>query len=153
MFVATAGLGVESLVESFRIQGEEYQALLISMIADRLAEAFSEYLEDRLSSSWWKLGDATVIRPAIGYPSAPDHIQKKQVFSLLEATERIGVELTEGFAMKPAASVCGFYFAGEGSSYFSLGAIGKDQLSEYAGKTGRTVEELEQTMRIDAEQG
>lgn len=149
MFVATAGIGVDTMVSSFRQKGDDYHALLLSMLADRLAEAFSGYLEKRLATSWWKTGDAHVIRPAVGYPSAPDHMQKSLVFSLLEATETIGVELTEGFGMRPAASVCGFYFVGEGCEYFSLGPIGEDQLAEYVERGGRTREMVERTMSVE----
>ena len=148
MFVATAGLGVDELVQSYRNQGDDYHALLLSMLSDRLAEAFSEYLERRLASEWWQLGNTPVIRPAVGYPSAPDHHQKRDVFYLLEATERIGVELTEGYAMKPASSVCGFYFAGKGCSYFSLGPIGEDQMVSYIQKSGRNRDAVERSMRI-----
>jgi 5-methyltetrahydrofolate--homocysteine methyltransferase len=149
MFVATAGIGIEAMVEKFTNEGDEYRALLLTMVADRLAEAFSGYLERQLSFGWWNTKGVHTIRPAIGYPSAPDHSQKAMVFSLLETTPRIGVELTEGYAMRPASTVCGFYFAGEDCDYFTLGTIGIDQMEAYVRNSGRSIEDVERTMRVD----
>ncbi len=97
---------------------------------------------------WWGYGKMRSIRPAVGYPSAPDHVQKATIFSILDAKRRIGVDLTSGYAMDPPASVCGFYFVGEGCSYFSLGPLGTDQLADYADWRHIPVAELERTMQI-----
>ncbi len=146
MFVASAGLGVDTVISQYRESGDDYRALLVGMLADRLAESLSGYLESMLSDTWWEHRGTPSIRPAIGYPSVPDHEQKRQIFSLLGAEERIGVELTEGLSMRPAASVCGFYFVGAGCDYFSLGPIGTDQLECYAHYKQVSSENLEKTM-------
>ncbi len=124
MFVATAGLEIQGYIEELRSAGDDYKALLLAMVSDRLAEAFSAYLEKQIEEQWW---GAPVIRPAIGYPSAPDHAQKGQVFELLKARETIGVALSDNYAMIPTASVCGLYFVGEGLSYFDIKRVGEDQ--------------------------
>ena len=154
MFVATAGLGVTARVDQYRAVGDEYQALLLAMISDRVAEALSEYLHKKLATTWWNYGTIPSIRPAVGYPSAPDHSQKEVIFHLLEAPLRTGVTLTSGFSMVPVASTCGFYFAGEGCSYFNLGPLGLDQLQSYAHWRNVDIAELEITMatRITEEQ-
>lgn len=149
MFVATAGIGIEQLVGQLCEQEGEYEALLATFLADRLVEALSAYVHDLLKTQWWAFGAVPSIRPAIGYPSAPDHRQKETLFSLLDATRRTGVELTGSYAMKPAASVCGFYFVGEGCRYFSLGKLGRDQLARYAKEEGIALDALRQVMRID----
>ena len=136
LFVATAGIGIAPLVQELKTSGDEYSSLLVAMLADRLAEALSGYLHAKMAGTWWGYGDTLSIRPAPGYPSAPDHAQKLKIFNLLQATERIGVVLTDHYAMDPAASVCGYYFVGEGCRYFSVGSIGQDQLSAYARVTG-----------------
>lgn len=148
VFVATAGYGIDRLADRYRKNGEEYDALLLAMVTDRLTEALSAYLNDMLSTRWWVFGATPSIRPAIGFPSAPDHAQKGTVFSLLNATGRIGVALTETYAMTPTASVCGFYFVGEGCRYFSLGELGNDQLRQYAAWRGIDMKDLEGTMRL-----
>jgi 5-methyltetrahydrofolate--homocysteine methyltransferase len=136
LFVATAGKGVASLALSLKNSGDEYGSLLVALLADRLAEALSGYLHSKMASTWWGYGDTPSIRPAPGYPSAPDHAEKRKIFKLLQASDCTGVMLTDSFAMDPAASVCGYYFVGEGCRYFSVGTIGHDQLSAYAGATG-----------------
>lgn len=120
LFVATAGLNLTQLVEENRRADNHYQALMVALLADRLAEAFSEYLERYLKNNLWCFGDLSVIRPAVGFPMAPEHAQKKEIFALLEAQQRIGVTLTETYAMQPVSSVCGFIFVGKGVHYFSL---------------------------------
>jgi 5-methyltetrahydrofolate--homocysteine methyltransferase len=148
LFVATSGSEVARQVERYREQGEEYLALLLQTLADRMVEALSEYLQEESKRRWWAFGEVMSIRPAIGYPSAPDHVQKSTIFSLLRATEHIGVRLTEGYAMDPVSSVCGFHFAGEGVSYFSPGALGKDQLADYAAWRGIGTEQLADTLSM-----
>lgn len=146
MFVATAGIGIESKVDQYREAGDEYRALLLAMVCDCLAEAFSAYLHKKLATKWWGYGTIPSIRPAVGYPSAPDHQQKEIIFKLLEATKRVGVKLTSSYAMLPTASVSGFYFVGEGCSYFNLGPLGRDQSEQYARWRGLSVTELESTV-------
>ncbi|PKL14326.1 MAG: methionine synthase [Spirochaetae bacterium HGW-Spirochaetae-8] len=148
LFAATAGIGVAPLVRELKNSGDEYGSLLVAMLADRLAEALSGYLHAKMASDWWGYGDTPSIRPAPGYPSAPDHAEKQKIFTLLQATERTGMVLTDHYAMDPAASVCGYYFVGEGCRYFSVGAIGQDQLSAYAQATGRETSELSDALVI-----
>jgi len=148
MFVATAGRGVDAIIEGHRRAHDDYTALLVQMIADRLAEAFSEYLEEQIATVWWNIGDRQIIRPAIGYPSAPDHAQKRLVFSLLDPEQRIGVRLTEGLSMHPASSVSGLYFVGKGCNYFSLGPVGTEQMKAYAKLKQVSLQSLERTMQV-----
>lgn len=148
MFVATSGLGIDTIIDRHRKRHDDYTALLVQMISDRLAEAFSEYLEEQTAEFLWEIGKNRIIRPAIGYPSAPDHEQKRVVFSLLDAERRIKVKLTEGLSMQPSASVCGLYFVGKGCDYFSIGAIGMDQLNDYARIRNVSPESLERTMQV-----
>lgn len=124
MFVATAGLKVKEYIEQLRLEGDDYKGLLLAMVCDRLAEALSAYLGRQVEEKWWA---GPSIRPAIGFPVAPDHAQKREVFNLLGATEAIGVVLSDNYAMMPTASVCGFYFVGEGLSYFDIKGVGEDQ--------------------------
>ena len=141
LFVASAGKGINVLSGKFHEDDDEYRALLVSMLADRLAEALSEYLHQRLNTEWWKTGQ-TIIRPANGYPSAPDHSEKETIFNLLEAEKHLGVRLTESFAMDPVSSVCGYYFADKDAHYFSLGTISDEQFDEYAERKDKDIEEL-----------
>ncbi len=132
LFVVTAGIGLTSVVEELRDEGDGYRAILLQMVADRLAEACAEATNSRIES-WWGLSGSGLgtIRPA------PDiqHgliIRRNVRYSVLDATAKIGVELTDRFAMSPAASVCGSVMAGKDLRYFSVGAIGADQMSVYA---------------------
>ncbi len=146
LFVVSAGMGIAVLADELRSNGDDYHSLLVTMLADRLAEALSEYLHERMSKEWWQYGDISSIRPAPGYPSAPDHAEKQKIFSVLNATKQTGIMLTDHFAMEPAASICGYYFVGEGIRYFSLGPIGHDQLEYYAQEKGVSSETLEKTL-------
>lgn len=148
LFAATAGLGVARFAENLRKEGEEYHALLVTMLADRLVEAFSGYLQARMADTWWGFGETASIRPAPGYPSAPDHSEKKKIFSILEATRHTGMVLSESFAMDPAASVCGFLFVGEDVRYFSLGKLGRDQLESYAQRKNLPFDSLESILAL-----
>ena len=117
-------------------------------LADRLAEAFAEHLNELLvEEHWTSLKDISWffrgIRPAIGYPTSPDHSEKLTLFKTLNVTENIGVELTDHFAMSPAASVCGFYFMNPKAEYFSVGKINKDQLEDYTRRKGITIAQAE----------
>ena len=129
LFVASAGNGIDKLVDNFKVQGDDYKALLAGMLADRLAEALSEYLQNAVVKDRWS---ATTIRPAVGYPSAPDHSEKAVIFDILDAAKHCNVELTESYAMTPAASVCGYYFGGDDVTYFNLGEISEEQFADYA---------------------
>ncbi|MDD3966292.1 MAG: methionine synthase [Candidatus Neomarinimicrobiota bacterium] len=137
LFAATAGIGVDAAVRQYRKDGDEHRALMLSMLADRMAEALSAYLQEGLRKEYWGLENTIrLIRPAPGYPSAADHSEKKTILRLLQAEKHCGIVLTDHFSMQPAASVCGYYFAGEGLRYFTLGPIGRDQLNIYAKKKG-----------------
>ncbi|MFO7841362.1 MAG: methionine synthase, partial [Fidelibacterota bacterium] len=146
LFVASAGAGISGLAEQYRKEGDDYRALLSEILADRLAEALSEYLHQWVAEKWWKLEDIPSIRPAAGYPSAADHSEKGTIFSVLNAEKHTGVSLSENFAMYPAASVCGYYFAGKGVHNFSLGPLGSDQLREYAQRKGISREFLRKVL-------
>ena len=136
LFVATAGLGVKELADTYRQSGEDYTALMISLLADRLAEAFSEYLNVTMQNDWWRQTEHKIIRPASGYPSAPDHSEKAVIFDVLNAEQELGVTLTESYAMDPVSSVCGYYVADEKPYYFSLGDISEEQFEDYANRKG-----------------
>ncbi len=142
-FALTTGIGADRLARSFEDQQDDYQAIMVKALADRLAEAFAERLHLQVRQDWGYerpdefSGDELIaeryrgIRPAPGYPSQPDHTEKQTLFDLLDA-ERIGLSLTESMAMQPAASVCGLYFAHPQARYFSVGRIGRDQVTDYA---------------------
>ncbi|MEL7310556.1 MAG: methionine synthase [Pseudomonadota bacterium] len=155
-FVVTAGDGVEARAMAFEADNDDYSAILLKALADRFAEAGAEYLHERVRREWWGYaGDEVLdnealideayrgIRPAPGYPACPDHTIKSTLFDLLEAEARTGVALTESFAMAPAASVSGWYFAHPESRYFALGQIGQDQVEDYARRRSMTVESVE----------
>jgi 5-methyltetrahydrofolate--homocysteine methyltransferase len=153
-FAVTAGLGVDAIVREFEAQHDDYSAIIVKALADRLAEAFAEYLHAQARRDWGYGADEHLsnddliaekyrgIRPAFGYPACPDHSEKRQLFRLLHA-EEAGVELTESFAMTPAASVSGLYFAHPQAKYFNVGRIGRDQLEDYAKRKGVTIEDAE----------
>ncbi|MDR2343247.1 MAG: methionine synthase [Spirochaetaceae bacterium] len=137
-FALSAGFGMEEAKARYAAQGDDYRAIIFALIADGLAEAFNEEAHRRLRREWWgyEAGDAAGrvqgIRPAFGYPCCPDHEDKRAVFRLLEAEERIGLALTESAMIVPSASVCGMYFAAPAAYYFSCGPIAGDQLSDWA---------------------
>lgn len=146
--------GAEKLAGQFKQDHDDYHAILVQALADRLAEAFAEYLHHEVRTRYWGYdveeglsNEALIgeqyrgIRPAPGYPACPDHLEKKTLWQLLEVEERIGVELTESLAMWPAASVSGYYFANEAARYFGVGKIRVDQMEDYAKRRNITVEE------------
>jgi 5-methyltetrahydrofolate--homocysteine methyltransferase len=148
-FAVTAGLGVEAKVKEFLAANDDYSAILVKAIADRLAEAFAEHLHRLVRTEHWgycadeKLSNEELIaekyrgiRPAPGYPACPDHTEKADLFRLLDATANAGIELTDSFAMMPPASVSGFYIAHPESRYFAVGKIEKDQVADYAHRKG-----------------
>jgi 5-methyltetrahydrofolate--homocysteine methyltransferase len=155
-FAVTAGVGIEKWMKQFHDDHDDYNAILLEALADRLAEAFAELLHQKVRKEYWgyvpdeKLSleemfhvDYQGIRPAIGYPACPEHHEKANLFKLLKA-EEIGMSLTEHFAMYPTASVCGQYFVHPESKYFSLEKVGKDQIEDYARRKGVSVEVIEQ---------
>jgi 5-methyltetrahydrofolate--homocysteine methyltransferase len=144
----TAGLGIEKKLAQFRAQKDDYNAIMLKALADRLAEAFAEWLHMKVRREFWgyasgeRLDTAALIReeyrgirPAPGYPACPDHTVKAPLFELLQA-QRIGMSLTESYAMLPAASVCGFYIAHPEARYFAVGRIGDDQLRQLSRRSG-----------------
>lgn len=148
-FAVTAGIGLSEVVEEFKKQQNDFMAILAQMLADRLAEAFAEKLHELVRTQYWGYakeehltkegvlkGKYTGIRPAPGYPPCPNHIDKKALFTLLEAEQRACIHLTESYMMVPAASVSGFYFAHPESKYFSVGKLQKDQIEDYARRSG-----------------
>jgi 5-methyltetrahydrofolate--homocysteine methyltransferase len=146
LFAVTAGMGIAERAAQLRQEGDEYGSLLLSMLADRLAEALSEHLHEYVKEKLWGLKNIPSIRPAPGYPSAPDHSEKAAIFEILNATENCGIRLTDHYAMEPAASVCGYYFAGKGTRYFPLGPVGKDQLEDYARRKRTGMDALERSL-------
>lgn len=152
-FAVTTGHGVRDLVRHHEADHDDYQAIMVKAIADRLAEAFAEMLHARARTCWGfeeELDHADLvaeryrgIRPAFGYPACPDHTPKGTLWSLLGAAESAGMELTEHYATQPAASVSGLYFGHPQSRYFSVGRIGRDQVEDYASRTGMKVTEAE----------
>ncbi|MFG6160418.1 methionine synthase [Halomonas sp. 1390] len=155
-FAVTTGHGVEALAEQYKAAGDDYNAILVQSLTDRLAEAFAERLHERVRKEFWGyVPDETLdnealiaekyqgIRPAPGYPACPDHTEKATLFRLLDATENAGLELTENFAMWPAAAVAGWYFSHPRSKYFSTGKITRDQVEALASRKAMRLEELE----------
>jgi len=156
--------GAKKHVEKFAAEQDEYNKILVQILADRFVEAFAECLHEKTRKEYWgydKNENLTSeqlikeeykgIRPAPGYPACPDHTEKIKLFELLNATENIGVELTESLAMNPPASVCGWYIAHPQSHYFGLGKIGKDQLEDYAKRKGMSIDEAERWLRPNLE--
>jgi 5-methyltetrahydrofolate--homocysteine methyltransferase len=154
-FTVTAGIGEDEVAERFKRANDDYSAIMVKALADRLAEAFAERLHQRVRKEFWGYAaDETLsyeqliaekyrgIRPAPGYPAQPDHTEKGTLFNLLKS-ERIGVKLTESFAMWPGAAVCGLYFSHPQSAYFGVGKIERDQVEDYARRKGWTVAECE----------
>jgi|JI10StandDraft_1071094.scaffolds.fasta_scaffold00613_34 5-methyltetrahydrofolate--homocysteine methyltransferase len=155
MFAVTAGIGLEKLVEKHKANHDDYSEIMAKALADRLAEAFAECLHERVRKELWGYAKSETlteeelidekydgIRPAPGYPACPDHTEKKLLFDLLEAS-KVGITLTESYAMYPGAAVSGFYFSHPGSKYFGLGKIEKDQVEDYAKRKNMSVEEVE----------
>ena len=156
-FAITAGLGADDLVKRYEADHDDYRAIMVKAIADRLAEAGAEWMHREVRRSWYAPDESLSpeeligeeyrgIRPAIGYPACPDHALKRRLFELLEARE-LGMDLTEHFAMTPAASVSGLYFQHPAARYFNVGPIGKDQLEDYARRLGESAKEAERWLR------
>ncbi|MDD9888872.1 MAG: methionine synthase, partial [Gammaproteobacteria bacterium] len=144
-FVVTTGIGADELARTYEEENNDYFAILVKALADRLAEAFAEHMHECVRKGYWGYApDESFsnedlireqyrgIRPAPGYPACPDHSEKEILFRLLDAEKNIGVNLTESFAMTPAATVSGLYFAHPDSHYFSVGKITSDQIEDLA---------------------
>jgi 5-methyltetrahydrofolate--homocysteine methyltransferase len=155
-FAVTAGIGEDAVVERFKGANDDYSAIMAKALADRLAEALTERMHQRVRREFWAYdaGEALSnsdliaeryrgIRPAPGYPAQPDHTEKKTLFKLLGGERAIGVTLTESFAMWPGASVCGLYFSHPESHYFGVGKIERDQVADYARRKAETLAEME----------
>ena len=153
-FAVTAGIGADTLVEAYERDHDDYHAIMVKALADRLAEAFAEYLHARVRREWGYATNEDLssddiiaeryrgIRPAFGYPACPDHSEKFKLFNLLDA-DSIGISLTETAAMLPASSVSGLYFAHSKARYFTVGRLGLDQIEQYAARKGVDVSTVE----------
>jgi 5-methyltetrahydrofolate--homocysteine methyltransferase len=154
-FAVTAGIGVEALCAKYERDHDDYNSIMTKALADRLAEAFAEWLHQQVRLEWeyGKTEELTAedlireryrgIRPAPGYPACPDHTEKRTLFDLLGAEAACGVTLTESFAMLPAASVSGLYFAHPQAKYFAVGKINRDQVEDYATRKKLPVSDIE----------
>ena len=155
-FAVTAGLGAQDKIAEFKADNDDYSAILLESLADRLAEAFAERMHQRVRKEFWGyqpdehldndalIGEKYVgIRPAPGYPACPEHTEKVTLFDLLDVTERTGIELTESMAMWPGAAVSGWYFSHPQSQYFVVGRLASDQVADYAKRKGWTLQEAE----------
>ena len=161
-FAVTAGLGVEEWASMFEQDLDDYNAIMVKILADRLAEAFAENMHCRVRREFWAYvkdegldvpamisEEYQGIRPAPGYPACPEHSEKQALFDLLSAETKIDIKLTENFAMYPAASVSGFYFSHPLSQYFNLGKISRDQVADYARRKGLTIEKAEKLLNTN----
>jgi 5-methyltetrahydrofolate--homocysteine methyltransferase len=155
-FAVTAGLGSAERVAQFKKDNDDYNAILLESLADRLAEAFAERLHERVRKEFWAYAPNEAldadgllaekyagIRPAPGYPACPEHTEKRAIWELLDVGTNTGIELTESMAMWPGAAVSGLYFSHPQSRYFVLGRVGRDQVEDYARRKGWTVDEAE----------
>ncbi|MFZ5805805.1 MAG: methionine synthase [Verrucomicrobiota bacterium] len=152
-FAVTTGHGLEALVKSFEQEQDDYSAIIAKALADRLAEAFAEWLHEQARIEWGfgeKFSNEDLIseqyrgiRPAPGYPASPDHTEKQILFDLLEVPKHTGISLTENFAMMPPSAVCGLYFSHPESKYFAVGKLGKDQILDYQKRKGAPLAEIE----------
>ena len=154
-FALTTGIGLDEVVKQFKGQHDDYNAIMAEALADRLAEAFAEYLHKRVRDEWGFGKDENLspedlieekyrgIRPAAGYPACPDHTEKGTLWTLLEVEERTGIRLTENFAMWPGSSVSGLYFSHPEARYFSVGKLDHDQVADISRRKGRSVSDME----------
>ncbi len=155
-FAVTAGHGVTDRIMALKAENDDYSAILLESLADRLAEAFAERLHQRVRTEFWgHAADETLdnesliaekydgIRPAPGYPACPEHTEKQTLWELLDVHKTTGIELTESMAMWPGAAVSGWYFSHPQSQYFVVGRLGRDQVEDYAARKGWTLAEAE----------
>ncbi|MDZ7743201.1 MAG: methionine synthase [Bacteroidota bacterium] len=161
-FVVTTGKGLEKWVEKYERENDDYNAIMMKILADRLAEAFAELMHEKVRKEYWgyakheSLSQEELlkekyqgIRPAPGYPACPEHSEKRKIFDLLQAEKNTGCRLTENFAMYPAASVSGYYFSHPDAQYFNVGRIGKDQVEDYARRKDMAVKEVERLLNAN----
>eukprot|EP01088_Endostelium_zonatum_P008836 TRINITY_DN219_c0_g1_i1.p2 TRINITY_DN219_c0_g1~~TRINITY_DN219_c0_g1_i1.p2 ORF type:complete len:559 (-),score=190.90 TRINITY_DN219_c0_g1_i1:20-1696(-) len=159
LFVVSSGFGAEELIMKFKNQHDDYSAIMVQALADRLAEAFAEKLHEDIRRKYWGYSQEENlnvedllkvkyqgIRPAPGYPSQPDHLEKVTMWNLMKVKERIGCDLTDSLAMSPAASVSGLYFGGKDSKYFAVGKVTKEQVKDYAGRRGLEMSVVEENL-------
>ncbi|MCM8709545.1 methionine synthase [Clostridium sp. SYSU_GA19001] len=157
-FIVTSGIGAKEYAESLKSKGDDYGAIMVKLLADRLAEAFAEYLHLMIRKEYWGYaadenlsveallkGDYQGIRPAFGYPSLRDHSEKEKLFKLLNG-ESIGVSLTGNYMMEPAASVSGLYFAAKEAKYFDIYKIDREQFEDYVKRNGKTSEDVQKVL-------
>ena len=155
-FAVNAGIGIDPHVARFEAAYDDYNAILLKSLADRLAEACAEWLHRKVRTQLWGYSpDESLdtvalvaeeyqgIRPAPGYPACPDHSEKATIFQLLDAENNIGLQLTENFAMLPASAVSGLYFSHPRSQYFVVGRVGREQVADYARRKGATMQQAE----------
>lgn len=155
-FAVTGGFGEDELADSYKAAGDDYNAIMVKAVADRLAEAFAEYLHEQVRTKLWGYSPDEAlsneelireryqgIRPAPGYPACPEHTEKQLIWELLAVESRIGMKLTESYAMWPGASVSGWYFSHPDSRYFAVAKIQADQLADYAARTGMSLKDAE----------
>jgi 5-methyltetrahydrofolate--homocysteine methyltransferase len=155
-FAVTAGIGIEKWVQKFEQENDDYSAILVKALADRLAEALAEKMHELVRKELWGYApdenldneklvheEYQGIRPAPGYPACPEHTEKRTLWQLLDPEKNAGIQLTESCAMYPAASVSGWYFSHPEAKYFGLGQISKDQIEDYAKRKGMSFAEAE----------
>ena len=155
-FAVTAGIGAEEVSRRFREEHDDYSAIMVQALADRLSEAFAEHMHEKVRKELWgyaaeeKLDSEALIkeeyrgiRPAPGYPACPEHTEKRTLWKLLDVERNAGISLTESCAMSPGSAVSGFYFSHPESRYFGVAAIGRDQAADYAERKGMTLREAE----------
>ncbi len=160
VFAATAGLNIEKSIQNFQNNNDDYNAIMLQLLADRLAEAFIELLHLKIRKEFWAYSPNENLtteelfnekyvgkRPAIGYPACPDHSEKKRIFDLLKVEKNINIELTDSYAMYPTASVCGLFFAHPEAKYFSVGKISDEQLNDYAKRKNEKPEIVEKFIK------
>lgn len=158
-FIATAGIGAAEYANELKKNGDEYGAAMVKILADRLAEAFSEYLHIEVRKNYWGYssneniemsdilkGKYRGIRPAFGYPSLRDHAEKTKLFDILDPEGEIGISLTDSYMMNPVASTCGLYFGSKDAKYFDINKIGKDQVDDYAKRNNKDYKEIERVL-------
>ncbi|MEE4258819.1 MAG: methionine synthase [Bacteroidales bacterium] len=161
-FTVTTGIGIEKQLQKFQKDGDDYNAIMLKLLADRLAEAFAELLHYKVRTEYWGYSDETNpdikkllkedyrgIRPAPGYPACPEHSEKRTLFNLLDAENKTGIKLTDSFAMYPAASVSGYYFAHPKSKYFNVSKILPDQVADYAQRKKVSEQQVKQWLPVN----
>lgn len=155
-FAVTGGIGEEAIAKAYKAAHDDYNAILIQAVCDRLAEAFAEYLHEQVRKVHWGYAPDEAlsneelirenyrgIRPAPGYPACPEHTEKGSIWELLDVEQAIGMQLTESYAMWPGAAVSGWYFSHPDSKYFAVAQIQRDQVEDYAVRKGMTLAEAE----------